>query len=78
MQVYWLDVEYIAVASAAFRAGQSLTALLYVEHSCQEQGGRLDAGSAQLLDEVMTRPRAPFTACQGMPSAPAPTVVPRA
>ena len=52
-QVYWLDLDYGSVATAALQCSQCLTALLYVEHWCEERYGCLALGNEQMLDEVM-------------------------
>jgi hypothetical protein len=39
-KAYMLDVDYLATASAALRAGACFTALLYTEHHCEQQYGR--------------------------------------
>lgn len=52
MQVYWLNVDYHAVAQAALQCSQCLTALLYLEQWCEERHGRLVLGDAELLSEV--------------------------
>ena len=37
VQVYWLHMDYLQVAAAALRCGAPFTALLYVEHWCEER-----------------------------------------
>ena len=54
VQVYWLDLDYGAVAACALQCSRCLTALLYLEHWCEERHGRLVLGDEQLLDEVWT------------------------
>ena len=39
VQVYWLHIDYLQVAAAALRCGAPFTALLYVEHWCEERLG---------------------------------------
>jgi hypothetical protein len=41
VQVYWLALDYLAVATAALRLGAYFTSLLYVEHWLEELGGGL-------------------------------------
>ncbi|KAK9825683.1 hypothetical protein WJX81_003257 [Elliptochloris bilobata] len=48
-QVYWLEVDYLAVAAAALRCGACFTALLYLEHWCEAAHGRLALGNDQPL-----------------------------
>ena len=39
--MFWLDLDYGAVAEAALQCGACFTALLYVEHWCEERHGAL-------------------------------------
>lgn len=50
--MYWLDVDYLVVAAAALRCGACFTALLYLEHWCEAEHGRLTLGDDQPLAAV--------------------------
>lgn len=39
--MYWIDLDYLAVAEAAAKCGAHFTALLYIEHWCEAAFGRL-------------------------------------
>ncbi len=51
-RVYWLEVDYLAVAAAALRCAACFTALLYLEHWCEAAHGRLTLGDDQPLAAV--------------------------
>ncbi|KAK9806879.1 hypothetical protein WJX72_005975 [[Myrmecia] bisecta] len=51
-KAYWLDVDYLAVAAAALRCSACFTALLYAEHWCEEEHGRLALGEERTLNEA--------------------------
>ncbi|XP_022845090.1 serine/threonine-protein kinase ATM isoform X2 [Olea europaea var. sylvestris] len=44
-KVYWLSVDYLLVAQSAIDCGSYFTAVLYVEHWCEEHFGSLTLGS---------------------------------
>ncbi|XP_068637362.1 serine/threonine-protein kinase ATM isoform X2 [Aristolochia californica] len=44
LKVYWLPIDYLLVAEAAIRCGSYFTAMLYVEHWCEEHFGGLTLG----------------------------------
>ncbi|KAL8261037.1 hypothetical protein R6Q59_025086 [Mikania micrantha] len=44
-KVYWLQIDYLAVAKSAIGCGSYFTAVLYVEHWCQEHFYCLTLGS---------------------------------
>ncbi|XP_058227343.1 serine/threonine-protein kinase ATM isoform X4 [Rhododendron vialii] len=44
-KVYWLSVDYLLVAKSAISCGAYFTAVLYVEHWCEEHFNRLTLGS---------------------------------
>ena len=50
--MFWLDLDYLRVAAAALRWSASLTALLYVEHWCEEQTAGLQLPATASTDEV--------------------------
>ncbi|ONK66300.1 uncharacterized protein A4U43_C06F6270 [Asparagus officinalis] len=43
-KVYWLSIDYLVVAEAAIRCGSYFTAIMYVEHWCEEQFNGLTLG----------------------------------
>lgn len=43
-QVYWVDLDYLQVASAAIQCRAFFTALLYLEAWCEDKYGRLQLG----------------------------------
>ncbi|KAH7658740.1 Non-specific serine/threonine protein kinase protein [Dioscorea alata] len=43
-KVYWLSIDYLAVARAAIRTGSYFTAVMYVEHWCEENFNGLTLG----------------------------------
>ncbi len=52
-QVYWLHVSYLQVAAAALRSGAQLTALLYLEHWCEEQLGACTVEGVDTSSQVL-------------------------
>lgn len=44
-KVYWLDIDYLVVAKSAINCGSYFTAVLYVEHWCEENFNCLTLGS---------------------------------
>ncbi len=52
-QVYWLHVSYLQVAAAALRSGAQLTALLYLEHWCEEQLGAYTVDGVDTSTQVL-------------------------
>lgn len=44
-KVYWLSMDYLLVAKSAISCGAYFTAVLYVEHWCEEHFNRLTLGS---------------------------------
>ena len=52
LQVYWLELDYLAVAAAALRCAASLTALMYVEYWCEQQCNALQMPSRAAQAEV--------------------------
>lgn len=58
-------MDYLVVAAAALRCGACFTALLYLEHHCEAEHGRLVLGDDQPLAAVrpFTDARLPMTAC---------------
>lgn len=46
MQIFWLELDYLAAAEAALHCSATMTALLYIEEWHKEQHGRLALGSA--------------------------------
>lgn len=44
LQVYWVDLDYLQVASAAIQCRAFFTALLYLEAWCEDKYGRLQLG----------------------------------
>ncbi|KAI8543044.1 hypothetical protein RHMOL_Rhmol08G0188500 [Rhododendron molle] len=44
-KVYWVSVDYLLVAKSAISCGAYFTAVLYVEHWCEEHFNRLTLGS---------------------------------
>ncbi|WOL02921.1 serine/threonine-protein kinase ATM [Canna indica] len=43
-KVYWLSIDYLVVAKAAIRCGSHFTAVMYVEHWCEEHFNSLQLG----------------------------------
>ncbi|XP_064968170.1 serine/threonine-protein kinase ATM-like isoform X2 [Musa acuminata AAA Group] len=43
-KVYWLSIDYLMVAKAAIRCGSYFTAVMYVEHWCEEHFNGLQLG----------------------------------
>ncbi|XP_052181201.1 serine/threonine-protein kinase ATM isoform X3 [Diospyros lotus] len=44
-KVYWLSIDYLLVAKSAISCGAYFTAVLYVEHWCEEHFNRLTLGN---------------------------------
>lgn len=55
-QVFWLRLDYLAVAAAALRCAAPFTALLFLEYWAKEHHGRLTLGEEDLLSEVENHP----------------------
>ncbi len=53
-QVYWLDLDYLEVASVALQSSACLTALVYVEEWCKESQGQLRLGHSSPLNDVQS------------------------
>ena len=60
-QVYWLHVSYLQVAAAALRSGAQLTALLYLEHWCEEQLGACTVEGIDTSTQVLIARKYPRT-----------------
>ena len=52
-QVYWLHVSYLQVAAAALRSGAQFTALLYLEHWCEERLGACTLEGVDITTQVL-------------------------
>eukprot|EP00898_Chlorokybus_atmophyticus_P004026 jgi/Chlat1/4624/Chrsp3S05582 len=52
--VYWLSIDYLQTAEAAYRCSAYYTALMYVEYWCEAHFGGLRLGEPDLSDETTT------------------------
>ncbi|PON35174.1 Phosphatidylinositol 3-kinase, Vps34 type, partial [Parasponia andersonii] len=52
-KVYWLSIDYLAVAKSAIICGSYFTAVMYVEHWCEEHFKSLTLGSPDFSDIEM-------------------------
>ncbi|KAJ0962868.1 hypothetical protein J5N97_027990 [Dioscorea zingiberensis] len=55
-KVYWLSIDYLAVSRAAIRTGSYFTAVMYVEHWCEENFNGLTLGNPDFSHSEMLLP----------------------
>ncbi|KAG9138050.1 hypothetical protein Leryth_001298 [Lithospermum erythrorhizon] len=56
-KVYWLQIDYLMVAKAAIKCGSYFTAVMYVEHWCEENFKCLTLGSPDMSHHEVLPPQ---------------------